>query len=95
MNTLNADVDSARDIDSAIDLLSGNNNSSTVGSDRMKEITITKKQKALYNSYYASQLPILKSEKPGLKLSQYKNIIFEAVRSVFLLHCLNIKFRRL
>ena len=33
---------------------------------------------ALYNSYYERQLPILKDELPGLKLSQYKERIFEA-----------------
>lgn len=37
-----------------------------------------KRRKALYNSYYERQLPILKEELPGLKLSQYKERIFEA-----------------
>lgn len=32
---------------------------------------------ALYNAYYEAQLPIMKEELPGLKLSQYKDRIFE------------------
>jgi hypothetical protein len=33
---------------------------------------------ALYNAYYERQLPIMKEDLPGLKLSQYKDRIFEA-----------------
>jgi len=32
---------------------------------------------ALYNAYYEAQLAILKEDLPGLKLSQYKDRIFE------------------
>jgi hypothetical protein len=32
---------------------------------------------ALYNAFYEAQLPILKEELPGLKLSQYKDRIFD------------------
>ena len=34
-------------------------------------------QQAEYNAYYESQLPLLREEHPGLKLSQYKERIFE------------------
>ena len=43
------------------------------------ERNITKNQKALYNQYYEAQLPIVRADKPGLKLNQYKNMIFENV----------------
>jgi hypothetical protein len=32
---------------------------------------------ALYNAYYENQLVVMKEELPGLKLSQYKERIFE------------------
>lgn len=34
-------------------------------------------RKALYNAYYAEQLPLLREQNPGLKLSQLKDRIFE------------------
>lgn len=36
-----------------------------------------KRQKALHNAYIEKMLPIVKKEYPGLKLSQYKERIFE------------------
>lgn len=36
-----------------------------------------RRQKAAYNAYYEAMLPILKEELPGLKLSQYKERIFD------------------
>ena len=40
-----------------------------------------RRQKALYNAYYESQLPIMRQDHPGLKLSQYKERIFDAWKS--------------
>jgi hypothetical protein len=37
-----------------------------------------KRMKALYNAYLERQLPIMKEEHPGLKLSQYKERIFDS-----------------
>jgi hypothetical protein len=36
-----------------------------------------RRQKALYNAFYEANLPLMKEEYPGLKLSQYKERIFE------------------
>ncbi|CAE7483002.1 ccdc124 [Symbiodinium microadriaticum] len=36
-----------------------------------------RRQKALHNAYFEKMLPIVKHEQPGLKLSQYKERIFE------------------
>jgi hypothetical protein len=36
-----------------------------------------KRAKAMWEAYYAEQLPILKEEKPGLRLMQYKSMIFD------------------
>lgn len=36
------------------------------------------RMKAIYTAYYQEQLPIFKEEHPGLKLSQYKERIYEA-----------------
>lgn len=40
-----------------------------------------RRQKALYNAFYATNLPILKEEQPGLKLSQYKERLFDMWQS--------------
>lgn len=40
-----------------------------------------RRQKAMYNAYYEAQLPILKADHPGLKLSQYKERIFDMWKS--------------
>lgn len=37
-----------------------------------------KRMKALYNAYLERQLPIMKEDHPGLKLSQYKERIFDS-----------------
>lgn len=37
-----------------------------------------RRQKAAYKAFYESTLPLMKEEYPGLKLSQYKERIFEA-----------------
>lgn len=37
-----------------------------------------RRQKAAYAAYYAAMLPVMKEEYPGLKLSQYKERIFDA-----------------
>lgn len=36
-----------------------------------------RRQKALYNAYYEAMLPSMKTDLPGLKLSQYKERIFD------------------
>eukprot|EP01031_Cornospumella_fuschlensis_P027987 gene27987-33796_t len=36
-----------------------------------------RRMKAAYNAYYAATLPVLKEEQPGLKLSQYRERIWE------------------
>lgn len=40
-----------------------------------------RRQKALYNAYYELMLPQLKEDQPGLKLSQYKERIFDMWKS--------------
>ena len=40
-----------------------------------------RRQKAMYNAYYEMMLPIIKEDHPGLKLSQYKERIFDAWKS--------------
>lgn len=40
-----------------------------------------RRQKALYNAFYAANLPVLKEEQPGLKLSQYKERLFDMWQS--------------
>lgn len=36
-----------------------------------------RRAKAAWEDHYAAQLPILRQEKPGLRLAQYRNMIFE------------------
>lgn len=36
-----------------------------------------RRAKAAWEAYYAEQLEILKQDKPGLRLMQYKSMIFE------------------
>lgn len=40
-----------------------------------------RRAKAAWEEYYAAQLEELKQEKPGLRLMQYKNMIFETWQS--------------
>ena len=63
------DEESATGLDAAVSLLS-------VGSK--KEAHPEKRRKAAYEAYYAEQLPSMKEQLPGLKLSQYKERIFES-----------------
>ena len=65
------DFEDVSGLDAAIDVLGISG--STKGGDNHPE----RRQKAAYNAYYDAQLPIMKSEFPGLKLSQYKERIFE------------------
>eukprot|EP01036_Dinobryon_divergens_P027678 gene27678-36490_t len=59
-------------LDSALDVMS----LAVKGPSKIDEHP-ERRQKALYNAYYESQLSILKEDCPGLKLSQYKDRIFE------------------
>ena len=63
------DFDDATGLDAALGLMSMG---STGSADRPE-----KRMKAAYNAYYEYQLPIMKSEYPNLKLSQYKERIFD------------------
>lgn len=65
------DFEHTTGLDDAVDLLSG-----VMGGTKIDEHP-ERRQKALYNAYFDAQLPILKEEQPGLKLSQYKERIFE------------------
>ncbi len=89
-------MEEARDIDSAIAILSLE--------EPEEDMFVTKRQKAMYNEFYEKNLALVKvitiiviisiffvsssssatstpssfqADKPGLKLNQYKNMIFE------------------
>eukprot|EP00611_Tribonema_gayanum_P028954 TRINITY_DN7608_c0_g1_i1.p1 TRINITY_DN7608_c0_g1~~TRINITY_DN7608_c0_g1_i1.p1 ORF type:complete len:260 (+),score=78.76 TRINITY_DN7608_c0_g1_i1:84-782(+) len=47
------------------------------GSDKFPE----KRMKAAYRAYEEANLPVMREEKPGLKLSQYKQLIFKSWQS--------------
>lgn len=75
LNRMEPDVEAATGIDAALDLMS----SVTIGGegtapDRHPE----KRAKAAYKAYEERELARLREEQPGLKLSQYKERIFEA-----------------
>lgn len=70
-NKLDDENFDASGLDSAIDMMSG------MSVFKKPDDHPEKRMKALYNSYYETQLIILKEEQPGLKLSQYKDRIFE------------------
>ena len=71
VNTLDSDDELAvTGLDGAIDAL-------TVGEKKKPDEHPERRRKQLYESYFAAQLPIMKEELPGLKLSQYKARIFE------------------
>ena len=38
---------------------------------------VCRRAKAAWEAFYAAQLPELKEQKPGLKLMQYKSMIFD------------------
>ena len=63
------DFEDVSGLDAAIDALS----MSDSGPDQHPE----KRQKALYNAFYQRMLPVVKEDHPNLKLSQYKDRIFE------------------
>lgn len=63
----------ASGLDAALDTLSMAVGGSSGKVDEHPE----RRQKAAYKAYYESMLPVLKEELPGLKLSQYKERIFE------------------
>jgi len=62
----------ATTLEGALDILS------LTSGDNIPDEHPEKRRKALYEKYYAQQLPILQEEHPGLKLSQYKERIFES-----------------
>lgn len=64
------DVIEARSVEAALSALS-------VGDEGPDERTATRRRKAAYEAYFERQLPLMKDEKPGLKLAQYKSMIFE------------------
>eukprot|EP01041_Mallomonas_annulata_P001011 gene1011-1985_t len=71
-NRREIEYEEASGLDAAIDLLSVKDDN-----DQHPE----KRQKALYNAYYERMLPIMKVDYPGLKLSQYKERIFDSWKS--------------
>lgn len=72
------DFESASGLEGAIDLMSMGGVSSAGGKpDEHPE----RRQKAMYNAYYEAELPRMKEEHPGLKLSQYKERIFDNWKS--------------
>ncbi|KAI3432305.1 hypothetical protein D9Q98_003865 [Chlorella vulgaris] len=68
LNRVEEGVVEAHGVDAALDAL-------TLGGsvDRHPE----KRAKAAYQAYLDEQLPLLREEKPGLRLMQYKSMIFE------------------
>lgn len=60
----------ARSVDAALQQL---NLSGGGDDDRHPE----KRAKAAWNAYYEEMLPVMKQEKPGLRLMQYKSMIFD------------------
>jgi len=68
-NRRESEFEDVSGLDAAIGLLS------VKGDDPMQHPE--KKQKAAYNAYFDRMLPIMKEDCPGLKLSQYKERIFD------------------
>lgn len=71
-NRLESDFADASGLDSALDLLH-------VGDDE-DDAHPERRQKAMHMAFYERMLPIMKEEHPGLKLSQYKERIFDMWR---------------
>lgn len=67
------DFEDARGLDSALDLLSIGGSSRGFGGLKADSTN----QKALFAAYTETMLPMLKQDLPGLKLSQYKERIFD------------------
>jgi hypothetical protein len=70
-NRQDADVLDATGIEAGISVL-------TTGDELLPDSHPEKRQKALHNAYVEKMLPVMKKEYPGLKLSQYKERIFES-----------------
>ena len=68
-NRQEKDFEDVSGLEAAIDLLSAGGGDEDAHPER--------RQKALHNAYYEKMLPVVKHEQPGLKLSQYKERIFE------------------
>ncbi|KAJ1425304.1 hypothetical protein B484DRAFT_397946 [Ochromonadaceae sp. CCMP2298] len=73
-NKLDEDEFGATGLDAAVDALAGAVKGASLTADEHPE----RRQKALYNAYFEAQLVVWKEDHPGLKLSQYKDRIFEA-----------------
>lgn len=73
-NRKGADIESARNLDQAIDLLGGGGGGGGAGGDEKHP---EKRMKAAYKAYEERMLPLMKDDFPGLKLRQYQNMIFE------------------
>jgi hypothetical protein len=69
-NTNSLDAIDASNIDDALAALEASNNTSV---DKVK-------LRAAFEAYQEAEMPRVKEEKPGLKLSQYQNMIWEAWR---------------
>lgn len=71
-NHRESDFESATGLESALDLLA-------VGSEADKHPE--RRQKAAYQAYFDKTLPVMQEDHPGMKLSQYKERIFEMWRT--------------
>jgi hypothetical protein len=65
------DFEHGSGLDAAVGLMT-----ETVGGMKVDEHP-ERRQKALYNAYFENMLPRMKEDFPGLKLSQYKERIFD------------------
>lgn len=61
----------ARSVEAALDALT------VVGGDAAQDRHPEKRAKAAWEAFYAEQLPLLKQDKPGLRLMQYKSMLFD------------------
>jgi chemotaxis protein histidine kinase CheA len=66
------DFEHGTGLDAAMDLMT-----TSLGGAKMVDEHPERRQKAMYNAFYDATLPRLKEELPGLKLSQYKERIFD------------------
>ena len=69
-NRQETDFEDVSGLEAAIGVLSA-------GGGEEEDAHPERRQKALHNAYYEKMLPVVKHEQPGLKLSQYKERIFE------------------
>lgn len=67
------DYEDARGIDAAVGLMASGGGKADEHPER--------RQKAMYNAYYETNLVLMREDHPGLKLSQYKERIFENWKS--------------